>query len=110
MLKYELSDDIDVTMEFCFGESHNRVEAPAFDPSYFNDAHAGAAMIKLNSQFPWLPKIALSIPESIAEHLGEGLKGHVGQRRVSLTKYSRTSLLTSSATQSHDQQSKTAFI
>ena len=64
------SDGADVITEYCFGNSEHRIEADGFDPSYYNTSFETAKATVFMRHFPFIPKMVMSLPESIAVNMG----------------------------------------
>lgn len=69
-------------MEYCFGKSSHRVEAPHFDPAQHNLSVDSAKATNINRNFPFLPKTLLALPNSIAVLIGGGLAAVAQQKEV----------------------------
>lgn len=52
-------------MQYSFGSTHNRTEAPAFDPSFYLENLQLAQGLKIWKHFPIIPKLILSLPDSL---------------------------------------------
>ncbi|TVY25025.1 Cyrochrome P450 monooxygenase [Lachnellula hyalina] len=70
----------DVIMEYCFGKSSHRVEAPHFDPAQHNLSLDSAKATNIHRNFPFLSKALLALPNSIAVLIGGGLAAVAQQK------------------------------
>ncbi|KAH8665831.1 cytochrome P450 [Tricladium varicosporioides] len=63
----------DVIVEYCFGQSEHRLEALAFDPSYYYTNKQSTVTIAFRTHLPLFPKLLLSLPTFIALHIPGGI-------------------------------------
>ncbi|KAG0645946.1 Cytochrome P450 monooxygenase sdnE [Hyphodiscus hymeniophilus] len=73
----------DVITEYCFGRSAHRLEHPEFDTSYYTIMMGSAGQTPLIKHLGFIPKLMLSLPESLALKMGGGLS-NVVKTRVAL--------------------------
>jgi cytochrome P450 len=55
---------IDIVTNYAFGKSYNFVEAPDFVSPFTSMAESFKKAAQLSVQFPWLPRLFASLPES----------------------------------------------
>lgn len=56
----------DVVTGYCFGESYGFLDNPNFQPNLHDAVYGGSAMGRYVKQLPWLLKLILSLPDSVA--------------------------------------------
>lgn len=72
-------------MEYSFSRHWHRVGAPDFDPTWLQQNHAGATRLPLFRHLHFILDVLRSLPSSVAQRLGSGLKGLVLLRRGMVT-------------------------
>jgi cytochrome P450 len=55
---------IDIVTSYAFGKSYNFLDAPEFVSPFTNMAESFKKAAQLSVQFPWLPRLLASLPES----------------------------------------------
>jgi hypothetical protein len=70
-------------LQYSFARSDNRVEAPDFDPSFFNAFVKGSTSGPVLKAFSWLLPLMQSLPDSITVMMDPGLASWVKLQRVS---------------------------
>jgi cytochrome P450 len=89
-------------MEYSFSRHEHRIEAPDFDPSWYQLDYAGATTMPLFRHFNFIIKTVRSIPENIVQHLGPALRAlatlRIGMvKQIEATRNGRDDLHTSSS-------------
>ncbi|KAH6678543.1 hypothetical protein B0J14DRAFT_688585 [Halenospora varia] len=70
----------DVIVEYCFGQSEHRLEAEAFDRSYYYRNKQSTVTVAFRPHFPLFPKLLLSLPAFIALHIPGGIDSMTKKR------------------------------
>jgi hypothetical protein len=69
-------------MQYCFGRSDHHIEAPQFDPVFHNTSFNAAKSVALLKHMPWILTVMQSLPESVAEKIGEEISSGIRLKRV----------------------------
>ncbi|KAJ4299457.1 hypothetical protein N0V90_004702 [Kalmusia sp. IMI 367209] len=71
------TEGIDVVMQYCFDRSDHHIEAPGFDPAYYNTSFGAARAIALLKHVPLILTIMKSLPEPVAMKMGDEVSANI---------------------------------
>ncbi|OCL12778.1 cytochrome P450 [Glonium stellatum] len=76
----------DIAMQYAFGRSENRVEAPDFDPSFHDASVSGISVAHLSKHFPWILNLMMSLPDKASIVMNPNMFSFIKLKRVSRIK------------------------
>jgi cytochrome P450 len=97
----------DVVMQYAFGWSNHRLEAPDFDPSFQDALLAGGKAGHVLKHFPWFLKFMRSIPDSLVSKLSP-MWGLYAKMQTDI-KQQVAGIIGAHATLAFDQRRRTIF-
>jgi len=70
-------------MQYCFDRSDHRIEAPGFDPWFYNTSFNAAKAVALGKHLPSVLSFVKALPESIAVKIGDEVSANLQLKNVS---------------------------